>query len=246
MVRPDTSMEQTSTAEIAQLESIVGKVASSLCSVRANYGNDLKQSLASLRTLRTEPSVAPLRSNLDDALLQARREMKKCFDDIYLAVSQSSSLFPLLSMGQLWPCVTPVSLLEQLRSTAKTQFGTNMRKALITYAISITKLQYLLRLKDATLKKDLRKQTDEETNPGHVNWNPEHYPDWLLLEVDGNMLIRRIQVDVALATIFPQSNANSLLQMNMGQGTWNASISYYTNIFRENIRHNANGSVSAR
>ena len=47
---------------------------------------------------------------------------------------------------------------------------------------------------------------------------PFENPDWLLLEIDGNILIRRDQVDVALATISPDSRSNSVLQMNMGQG----------------------------
>ena len=42
--------------------------------------------------------------------------------------------------------------------------------------------------------------------------------NWLLLEIDANIQIRNDQVDVALATISPASQSNSVLQMNMGQG----------------------------
>lgn len=44
------------------------------------------------------------------------------------------------------------------------------------------------------------------------------YPEWLLLEIDNNILIRPLQVEVAKAIISPQSEENSVLQMNMGKG----------------------------
>ncbi|KAK7420617.1 hypothetical protein QQZ08_010309 [Neonectria magnoliae] len=44
------------------------------------------------------------------------------------------------------------------------------------------------------------------------------YPEWLLLEIDNNLLIRPSQVNVAIAIISPASSSNSVLQMNMGQG----------------------------
>lgn len=45
-----------------------------------------------------------------------------------------------------------------------------------------------------------------------------NFPDWLLVELEGDLLIRPSQIDVALAIISPPSGANSVLQMNMGQG----------------------------
>ncbi|KAF3913599.1 hypothetical protein ABW20_dc0110554 [Dactylellina cionopaga] len=59
---------------------------------------------------------------------------------------------------------------------------------------------------------------EEEKNMGHQNWEPLEFPDWLLLEIDSNILIRPDQVEVAHATIQPASGNNSVLQMNMGQG----------------------------
>ncbi|KAK1509356.1 uncharacterized protein CCOS01_15450 [Colletotrichum costaricense] len=63
---------------------------------------------------------------------------------------------------------------------------------------------------------DLEK--NEMANKGHSNWQPSEHPDWLLLEIEANLMIRPDQVDVALATISPASGCNSVLQMNMGQG----------------------------
>ncbi|KAL1989090.1 hypothetical protein VTN96DRAFT_5853 [Rasamsonia emersonii] len=93
-----------------------------------------------------------------------------------------------------------------------------MKESLIAYAVSVTRVQHLLRIEDAQRKEDARRLHQERTNPGHGNWKPREYPDWILLEIGANMLIRDDQVDVAPATISPASGSNSVLQMNMGQG----------------------------
>jgi hypothetical protein len=62
------------------------------------------------------------------------------------------------------------------------------------------------------------KLLEEQKNSGYGNWQPLEHPDWLLLEINVNILIRPDQVDIALATIFSVFRSNSVLQMNMGQG----------------------------
>ncbi|KAG4255504.1 hypothetical protein FPRO03_14144 [Fusarium proliferatum] len=59
--------------------------------------------------------------------------------------------------------------------------------------------------------------TIECTRRIHSNWKPIDHPEWLLLEIDNNLLIRPSQIDVARAIISPSSASNSVLQMNMGQ-----------------------------
>lgn len=56
-----------------------------------------------------------------------------------------------------------------------------------------------------------------ETIP-HANWKPCDYPEWLLLQIDMNLTIRRIQVEVAKEMIQPSSGENSVMQLNMGEG----------------------------
>lgn len=93
-----------------------------------------------------------------------------------------------------------------------------MREGLVSSGVLITTLQRLLRIKDALLKYDKRALFEEWQNAGHENWDPSDIPDWLLLEVDSDILIRREQIDVAHAIISPSSGSNSVLQMNMGKG----------------------------
>jgi hypothetical protein len=112
-----------------------------------------------------------------------------------------------------------VTLLQQLSTSGTSvQFGRNVREKIIELGVSMTHIQRELRLRALATKRDEGRYRDEANNWGRMNWAPRDYPDWLLLELEANVLLRPDQVDVALATISPTSKANSVLQMNMGQG----------------------------
>jgi hypothetical protein len=55
-------------------------------------------------------------------------------------------------------------------------------------------------------------------NPGHTNWDPLHYPQTLLLEVEQGIMIREVQEEIALQMREPPGNANAVTQLNMGEG----------------------------
>ncbi|KAJ9667426.1 hypothetical protein H2201_002294 [Coniosporium apollinis] len=207
--------------EVQELESIINGIMESQFTVRQQYGRDLMQSLNTLKTLKsteeqTETSFQP--SILTAEISKVRQALNLQFGQLCTAFERDDSCVQWLQQGGLWPCITPVTLLEQLRSTAGSVFGYRMKEALVTYATSITALQRLIRLKDAHEKNNAQRLAEEQKNVGHTNWQPRNHPDWLLLEIDANILIRPEQVDVALATISPASESNSVLQMNMGQG----------------------------
>lgn len=207
--------------EIQELESIINEIAKSQSTVHQRYGRDMMQSLNALKIIKSVPKydlksihMAKLRSDI----FSAQRIVSERFGQISLALKRNDLRAPWLIAGGLWPCITPVTLLEQLRSTSASKFGAGMKQGLVDYATSITNLQHLLRLEDAYLKGNKQRLLEEQINDGHGNWQPLENPDWLLVEIDANILIRHDQVDVALATISPASGSNSVLQMNMGQG----------------------------
>ncbi|PCD21343.1 hypothetical protein AU210_016309 [Fusarium oxysporum f. sp. radicis-cucumerinum] len=101
-----------------------------------------------------------------------------------------------------------------------------MKAGLVHYGIFITKLQRLLRMHDATLYGDERRLRENQELQAHSNWRPIDHPEWLLLEIDNNLLIRPQQIDVARAIISPASGSNSVLQMNMGQGLSSLTLPY--------------------
>lgn len=207
--------------EVEELSRIIESITSSKSTVRQHYGNDLKQSLDALQNsnntpLSEEPAIDSAR--LSAAISKARYDIQGKFDRLGKSFESEDSRVPWLQYGGLWPVITPVTLLENLRSTSSCIFGDGMKESLTSYALSITALQRLLRVEDALRKSHSQRMTEELQNVGHRNWKPQNQADWLLLEIDANLLIRPTQVDVTLATTSPSSGSNSVLQMNMGQG----------------------------
>jgi hypothetical protein len=208
--------------EVRQLETIVTTLTHSRSLVRQQYGKDLSQSLVALH--RNQNSLQKKLDQVNPVELpllisRSQGEIKAQVDRFrQLFESRDPGIAYWLQQAGLWPCIRAVTLLESLRSTAICKFGRGMKENLILYACAITKLQRLLRIQDAHQKKINQRVLEESENVGHSNWNPIDRPDWILFEIDANMLIRPGQVDVALATISPASKSNSVLQMNMGQG----------------------------
>ncbi|KAF2848356.1 hypothetical protein T440DRAFT_509489 [Plenodomus tracheiphilus IPT5] len=123
-----------------------------------------------------------------------------------------------LQLVDLWPRTTMVELLSQLRTTSGTIFGKGAKEALAELGLAITQWQRLLRIQDAQKRKKKQQEQDEWANGGHTNWDVLDYPDWLLIEIDGDHLLRKEQIQVALATMSPESGQNSVLQLLMGKG----------------------------
>ncbi|TKA81967.1 hypothetical protein B0A49_02545, partial [Cryomyces minteri] len=186
--------------EIRELETIVRNITDSESTVRQRYGRDMMQSLKSLRQLKRIPrqDEDPVSmAKLSKEIYGARTDLRERFEQLRMAL-EKDDLRSKWSKGGV--------------------FGNHMKETLIVYAVSITTLQRLLRIEDAELKGNKQSLHDEQHNLGHLNWQPLECPDWLLLEIDANILIRPDQIDVARATISPESGFNSVLQMNMGQG----------------------------
>ena len=80
-----------------------------------------------------------------------------------------------------------------------------------------------MRIHNALYYGKVKNLQEELGNSGHENWNPLDWPDWLLLEIDSDILIRQEQVDVAHGIITPASMDNTVLQLNMGKGKSRAS-----------------------
>lgn len=207
--------------ELIELGHIFRRFTESEDDTRRLYGGYLEESLAAQYGAITRTGFDRASSQYSittEDLAKAQGAMVFRFKQIQSAFCAADSRFQWLQLGNMWPAVTPITILELLRSTAACQFGDGMKEALVSYGILITNLQRLHRIKHAQLKGDERKAQDEQQNPGHENWNPLEFPDWLLLEIDSNLLIRSEQIDVSHAIISPASRSNSVLQMNMGKG----------------------------
>ena len=116
----------------------------------------------------------------------------------------------------MWPRLSTTSLLQNLASCKVGSLRDNWKGCLIEYGVAISNLQRAERLL-ACVENNVE-LLSELSNPGRQGWDPKHYPDWLLLEIENNILIRRVQAQIASEMISPSSGANSVMQLNMGEG----------------------------
>ena len=209
-------------ASLQELETLIDRFSGSVSSVRHQYGQDLKESLEALRleqttaqSVSTEPiNTFTLGQDLRNAEVSREQQLQLIKD----AFKTNDSRSQWLCSGGLWPEITPVSLLQMLRSSSGLTFGNCMKEAIVDYGLLTAACQRLRRMEDLHLRHKTARLLEEQANTGHENWSPLEKPVWLLLEIEADIYIRRVQVDVANATISPVTGDNSVLQMNMGQG----------------------------
>ncbi|RSL92517.1 hypothetical protein CEP52_013761 [Fusarium oligoseptatum] len=207
--------------EMTTLSRIFKRFTASPEITRQQYGNDLETSLEALindRKVIKKPKRTHFPGGLNQAIAQAYQVLHDHVSAIRASLSDGEAGFQWLDASNLWPCLSPVMLLEQLRHSNKSHLSPKMRTELLLYGVLFTKVQRLVRMRDAELSRDEKRLREEQEHEGHSNWSPLEHPEWLLLEIDNNILIRPPQVDVARAIIWPASESNSVLQMNMGQG----------------------------
>lgn len=226
----------------AELHQILDSFSQSPNALRQDYGSDLLRSLASLQSLNQTTSGIPTQylpeaeevTNAIEALQGIVAAYRKSIRDAFWS---DDARFTWLTLGDMLPCRTQIEILRLLQTRANHQFGSGMKEALIRYGCAIAEIQRLRRLRTAILLEDHRAITEELHNVGHENWDPvKESPDWLLLEIDSNILIRTDQIDVARAIIKPVSGRNSVLQMNMGRGKIMTRYSYVEPILTSTLK----------
>jgi len=57
----------------------------------------------------------------------------------------------------------------------------------------------------------------ELDNSDYQDWNSIHYSNWLLFEIENNILIRQLQAQIAQKMMLLSSRANSILQLNISE-----------------------------
>lgn len=193
---------------------------------RKKYMDGLEKSVVAF-----QDEIAPNHTIQIPGLLEKLRaleaESKRYMSDAFNVIS--ARLGPLRLKGSfmsfnagLWPRISPLLLLQQLASNADIQLSPEWKTALVTYGTAITMVQRLQRLfrfapksLDHALNSDFLKELE---NIGHSNWSPSEHPDWLLIEIENNFLIRPVQADIARSMIAPPGNQNSIMQLCMGEG----------------------------
>ncbi|KAI5991231.1 hypothetical protein EDD15DRAFT_2449545 [Pisolithus albus] len=117
-----------------------------------------------------------------------------------------------------WPRITAKVLFGCLASTSRILLPDDWRVCLIAFAklaLEYQRARRMLALAKNSQAEDLQKELE---NTGCDGWEAGLYVDRLLIQLDGDFLVRRVQADVALEMIAPRSGRNTVLQLNMGEG----------------------------
>ncbi|KAJ4168920.1 hypothetical protein NW754_010851 [Fusarium falciforme] len=178
--------------EMTTLSRIFKRFTASPETTRQQYGNDLEASLEALihdRKVNKKPKRMPFAGELSQAIAQSLEVLHDHVSAIRASLSDGEAGFQWLDAGNLWPCLSPVMLLEQLRHSNQSHSSPKMQNELLLYGVLFTKLQRLVRMRDAELWRDEKRSREEQEHEGHSNWSPLEHPEWLLLEIDNNILI---------------------------------------------------------
>ena len=188
--------------------------------LRTQYRDDLLASYDNFSNHKEQVVLRDLPLQLSDILLHWSacesdvHGMLEAIRDVLRAKNPVSSL---LEFAGLWPRLTIRALLINLSTRSLRPVTQPWKECIIALGESLTLLQRARRLVLAGERNEISNFCVEVENGGHENWDPNQWPDWLLIELEGDFLIRPTQAHVALEMIQPSSSANSLVQLNMGQ-----------------------------
>ncbi|KAK2736398.1 hypothetical protein FQN57_000775 [Myotisia sp. PD_48] len=187
------------------------------------YYDDLMDSLKSLQSeaateYRLQEPAEVIRDGLqlyhqrcEDSLRELSNAVK-----LHLEPRSTASLVScIVSDTFLWPRLPKNSLLSILAQRNTITISKAWKSVLLGLGLAIATTQRAGRLIGLISESDL---IGELRNVGHIAWNPEDNPEWLLLEIENNLLIREPQVQVAMEMISPSAGENSTMQLNMGEG----------------------------
>ncbi|KAI0541382.1 hypothetical protein GGR58DRAFT_519492, partial [Xylaria digitata] len=216
--RPDTTNQAlplNPSTELTELGKILRDFEKSGDNLRKQYAGDLRQSLAAFEATpqqHKQKTFVPDFEVVSIALNRAQTRVRDIWTAIATASTADDRRGGWLKLGAMKPLSTPTELLKLLRSTESFHFGPDMREAIVSYGVAVTDVQHLFRIQNAYLRGKRQALHDELRQVGHETWEPIGVPDWLLLEIDSDILLRAEQVAVARAMIDP-TLGNGVLQL---------------------------------
>ena len=126
--------------EMQELHSIIADMTDSPSTVQQPYGRELMQSFDALKIFKSAPKEDVeliLLAKMSEEISRARQAVEEKFDQLCVAFESNDSRFQWLKAGGLSPCITPVTLLEQLRSTSTSVFGEGVKGSIVAYGESL-------------------------------------------------------------------------------------------------------------
>ena len=207
---PDTSL----TALLEQLD-----VNEGTHSLRRDYRNLLLESNKALSHFAPpmRPRTRPEDKEAHEHFASCEAAMNKFYDEIRKLLKPQDAGQELMRVCGLWPCHSVQSFLILLSSTSDQIIHPRWKECLIFFGQQILLAQRGRRIMLSCEADDTNEVHTELENEGPSSQTYDKYPDWLLIELDGDFLARQRQIEVTLEMISPASGVNSLIQLNMGR-----------------------------
>lgn len=195
------------------------------------YLNRLGESLTSLHGKSIKWSIGAEKTEqerlLQDFLEFCQKRVDEAYQVMVACVSPSvttrqvrlenfSHVHSLVLAAGQWPRITPTFFLEQLAQQKWCQLTEEWKECILAYGVALTELHRAVRLRGFAGKKD--DLIRELQNPGHQNWDPQQYPESLLLEVENGIMIRENQQQIVTEIVDQSMGTNKVMQLNMGEG----------------------------
>ena len=178
------------------------------------YISDLRQCVEALET-QSEPSV---------------------WEDVQTALSPQTFPEEVVSYAGLWPCNGPESLISLLSLHHRREVHDDWKAALVGCAERLATIQRKRRIAAFEYLGLQSERAKETANHGGLGWEALKYPDWLLIQLDANLLIRPVQASIAHEMMSPKSEQNTVMQLNMGEGKSSVSDTRLYLCFRLSVR----------
>ena len=201
------------------------------------YISDLGQCVEALET-QSEPSVErrrcadmPQTSPRSDALSKP-----SAWEDVQTALSPRTFPEEIVSYAGLWPCSGPESLISLLSLHHRREVHDDWKAALVSCVERLTTTQRKRRIAAFEYLGLQSERAKETVNHGGQGWEALKYLDWLLIQLDANLLIRPVQASIAHEMMSPKSEQNTVMQLNMGEGKSSVSDTRLYLCFRLSVR----------
>ncbi|KAF7935181.1 uncharacterized protein EAE97_008088 [Botrytis byssoidea] len=181
------------------------------------YSHHLQQSLDALHEIPCFKLNSAVSAH---DFLDCLEKSQELVDSMYLRIKEhllsSINVFGATENTTMLPRLSKTTILALIATSHPIKLSQQWKQAIVHFGLAVTTLQRLKRLVACCSNK--AELLMELSNPGHQGWDPLLHPDWLLLELENGILIRRDQADISSEMIDPSSGANSVMQLNMGLG----------------------------
>ncbi|QSZ29330.1 hypothetical protein DSL72_003844 [Monilinia vaccinii-corymbosi] len=183
----------------------------------AQYCSHFQQSLDALNQL-PRVQLAPSSSTHDFAscLNRCRILVQRMYLRILEHLVSSVSAFGSIESTTMLPRLSKTTILSLIAQSHSIKLSKQWKRSIVSFGLALTALQRAERL--VACCDNQAELLMELSNPGHEAWDPLMHPDWLLLELENGILIRKDQAEISKEMIDPSSGANSVMQLNMGLG----------------------------